>query len=158
MKTMIESFGNYYLDSYFTMYHYKNKIFWMFVSVFALSTIFAFDGTLDYAEAATVGAHVTKINTDFNDMGEASVAFEVCSGNNHIMHPQIIVSSDKESKTITMNRDLEPDTCHGGVTILMVNDLSSIAAFLETETGDIAVDDIARHLESGKMAFSWNVK
>ena len=104
--------------------------------------------------AATVGAHVTKINTDFTEPGEAAVSFEVCSGNNQIVFPQIMVFSDKESKIITLDRDVEPNTCHGGTTILKADSLSSITATLVTETPDIAIDDETLHLESARLAIS----
>ena len=122
----------------------------MFVVLMSFTTIPHF---MHDVEAATVGAHVTKINTDYTDSGEAAVAFEICAGNNHLTFPQVTIYSDKESKTITLNRDVEPNTCHGGTTILEANDLSGITAFLATDVPDISIDDPARHLESARYAF-----
>ncbi|WP_238535956.1 PEFG-CTERM sorting domain-containing protein [Candidatus Nitrosopumilus koreensis] len=108
---------------------------------------------LDDAFAATVGAHVTKINTDFTEAGEAAVAYEVCSGNNHLTFPQILVYSDMESKLITMDRDIEPNVCQGGATILEAENFSSITALLVTDIPDISIDEKTRQLESARVAY-----
>jgi len=81
------------------------------------------------------------------------LSFEICAGNNHITFPQVTIYSDKESKTITMNRDIESGVCQGGTTIMEYNNISSITAFLATDTPDISIDDPTRHLDSARYAF-----
>ena len=130
---------------------YKNFSLYASTTILLFTIVVSF--ALDDVSAATVGAHVTKINTDLTESDEAAVAYEVCAGNNHLVFPQILVYSDKESKLITMDRDVEPNTCHGGTTILETENYSSITAFLVTDTPDISIDEQTRHLESARIAY-----
>ncbi len=75
-----------------------------------------------------VGAHVTKI-PNF-DEGQASVTFEVCAGNNGLDNPTVQISSDMETKVVSIPSTITAGSCIGEATQISATDLSSIEATL----------------------------
>ena len=96
------------------------------------------------AHAEVVGAHVSKIFPDHTESGFASAAILVCAGNTSLSYPEIIVSSDKETKSVILQRDVPENTCLGETVRIQANDLSSITATLQSSTGPIAIDVLTR--------------
>ena len=96
------------------------------------------------AHAEVVGAHVSKILTDNTESGYAYAAILICAGNTPLSYPEIVISSDKETKSVVLQRDVPENTCLGETVRMRADDLSSITATLKSSTGPIALDVLTR--------------
>ena len=90
---------------------------------------------------------VTKIHQKFVEQGKASVAFTLCSGDEALKLPRITVSSDLQTKNISLRHDLRSNTCLGGTTIIDVNSLSTITASIAPKTNNILHEKTANEPE-----------
>ena len=80
------------------------------------------------AEAQTDGVFVTKKFTSLTEPGSVSASLLVCAGNQPLSYPEIIVTSDTESKILTLNGNVKENICRGETVLIKTNDLSSITA------------------------------
>ena len=103
------------------------------------------------ASAETVGAHVSKVITNYTDPGYASAAILICAGNDPLSYPEIIVSSEQETRTVVYEGDVPKNTCLGKTVRIQTNDLSSITAALMTSTGPISIDEPIKDITGVNM-------
>ncbi|AFS80260.1 hypothetical protein NKOR_01770 [Candidatus Nitrosopumilus koreensis AR1] len=96
------------------------------------------------ASSETVGAHVSKVLTDHTEPGYASAAILICAGNDPLSYPEIIVSSEQETKIVVYEGDVPANTCLGETVTIKTNNLSSITASLATSSGPIMLDEPTR--------------
>ena len=94
--------------------------------------------------AEVTGAHISKIITDYIEPGHASVSILVCAGNSTLSNPEILVSSEKESKSLVLQRVIPANTCVGETAKIQTNNLSSLTATLSSTKGPIMLDNITR--------------
>ena len=104
---------------------------------------------LAYAE--TVGAHVSKVITNHTEPGYASAAVLICAGNNPLSYPEIIVSSEQETRNVVYQGDIPRNTCLGETVKIKTNNLSSITAALKTSSGPITLDEPVRDISGENM-------
>lgn len=96
----------------------------------------------NFAHAETEGVHVSKIITEYREPGYVSAAILICAGNDPLNYPEIMITSDNDSKTITVNGVVRENICRGETVSIKVDDLSSITATLVSPTNPILIDDI----------------
>jgi len=103
------------------------------------------------ASAETVGSHVSKVITDYADSGHASAAILICAGNSPLSYPEIIISSEQETKTSVYEGNIPKNTCLGKTVSIQANDLSSITAALVTSTEPVTIDEPIRDITGVNM-------
>lgn len=103
------------------------------------------------ASAETVGAHVSKVITEHTEPGHASAAILICAGNDPLSYPEIMVSSEQETKTVVYAGDVPKNTCLGKTVSIQTNDLSSITAALMTSSGPVTLDEPIRDITGVNM-------
>lgn len=103
------------------------------------------------ASSEIMGAHVSKILTDRTESGHALASILICAGNNSLSYPEIIVSSEQETRTVVYEGDIPENTCLGDTVSIKTNNLSSITAELVTSTGPIMLDEPSRDITGMNM-------
>ncbi|MFB5606494.1 MAG: hypothetical protein ACE5RI_01170 [Candidatus Nitrosomaritimum yanchengensis] len=98
----------------------------------------------NFANAETEGVYVSKIITEYTKPGYVSAAILICAGNDLLRSPEFLVTSDNDSKTITLNGDVRENICRGETVSIKADDLSSITASLVSPTDPILIDDVSK--------------
>lgn len=119
------------------------KILFLALSVLIFSSIVS----SDFVNAETEGAFVSKIITDYTESGYVSAAILICAGNEVLRYPEIMISSDNDSKTLTVNGAVRENTCRGETVSIKADDLSSITATLLSPKDPILIDNVQRSSE-----------
>ncbi|WP_187146519.1 PEFG-CTERM sorting domain-containing protein [Nitrosopumilus maritimus] len=109
----------------------SDRILRFFVITFAMLACSTLVG-LSSAYAADV--QVTKIHPMPVEDDKVSVAFTLCSNDEYLEMPRITVSSDLQTKILSLKHDLKPGTCIGGTTIAETYDVSTINTSIVPQT------------------------
>lgn len=75
----------------------------------------------------------------------------ICAGNVSLSYPEIIVSSEQETKTIVYEGDVPRNTCLGETVTIQTNNLSSITAALMTSSRPVSLDEPTKDITGVNM-------
>ena len=86
-----------------------------------------------------------RLDTNPKIVKNYNYVFEACAKNNLIRAPQVLITSDSETKSVNLSENIQPKTCQMSSTVIKATDLNSIKASL-VKKADISL--IVSELES----------
>jgi len=113
-------------------------------SIFAVVTILVLGSTFffsqTHAEMESEGVYVTKKFTSISEPGFVSASLLICAGNEPLAYPEIVVTSDVDSKILTLNGNVKENICRGETVLIETTNLSSIKAELISHSELLFID------------------
>lgn len=112
--------------------------------IFAILAIFLLGSTFYFLQANAQdekkGVFVSKILTDHLEPGVASASILICADDVPLSHPEIVVTSDVESRILTFNGNVQENLCRGETVLIRANNLSSISAYSTNFSNPLFID------------------